>query len=454
MAPSVSTEKWEKARLIPVYGIKGNEEQERRAVSALLAVLSAVPDYGYAIAGPLGAPKTSLEAFTEVAFDRPGGKTARPDGIVRAQRGKKTWVCVVEVKTGSAELRKEQIEEYLDIAKEQGFDCVLTISNEIEMIPGEHPVSVDKRKLRTVGLHHLSWSRILTEATIQESHRGVADPEQAWILSELIRYLKHANAGAGSFASMGTNWVAVRDAVKNGTARNSDPSVKQVAGKWEELITFAVLNLRQKLGVDVKEVLATKERGNITVRIANIIDAMIREGRMLGVISIPNSVGNVELHVDLRSQQIVASVSIESSKEKRQATRVSWLIRQLKDAPPDLRVESRGLRSRSSMSELLQTAREKPDLLIPSDGHEIASFTVSMIRPMGLKAAAGKTGSFIESVIKTLDDFYGMVVQNLKGWQAPAPKLRPETLTESSSDESVGTEYPTEDNTTDTPDTA
>ena len=43
---------WEAARLIPVSGISGAEEQERRGSSALLAVLSSVKEFGRAIVGP------------------------------------------------------------------------------------------------------------------------------------------------------------------------------------------------------------------------------------------------------------------------------------------------------------------------------------------------------------------------------------------------------------------
>jgi hypothetical protein len=45
----VDEEGWEAARLIPVSGINGADEQERRGVSALLAVLGSVKEFGRAI---------------------------------------------------------------------------------------------------------------------------------------------------------------------------------------------------------------------------------------------------------------------------------------------------------------------------------------------------------------------------------------------------------------------
>jgi len=251
MTSEPDSTKWEPARLIPVSGIRNSEEQERRATSALLAVLSAVDEFGAAFSKPYGALKGKFEAFIEVPFELSDGKVVRPDGLIRTTRGQRSWTAIVEVKTGSNELKREQVEAYLDLAKEQGFDCVITISNQIARIPGEHPVEVDKRKLKKIGLHHLSWSRILTLAVMQKSYRGVADPDQAWILGELIRYLEHPNAGAVDFSDMGEHWVGVRDAVKNRTLRHSDKKAFEIAGKWEELVSFAALRLGRQLGADV-----------------------------------------------------------------------------------------------------------------------------------------------------------------------------------------------------------
>ena len=422
MTNELDTSSWESARLIPVSGMRNAEEQECRATSALLAVLASVDEFGMAFAKPCGALKGRFDAYIETPFELDDGSTVRPDGLIRTVRGKRSWTALIEVKTGSNELNRKQIEAYLDLAKEQGFDCVITISNQIARIPGEHPVEVDKRKLRKVALYHMSWSRVLTEAVLQKSYRGVADADQAWILGELIRYLEHPNAGAVDFRDMGEHWVGVRDAVKNGTLRHSDNKAVEIAGKWEELISFAVLRLGRQLGTDVQEVLSKVERKDVSIRIANIVDTMATRGVMTGAIRIPNTVGDITLRADLRAQQIVVSVSTDAPQTGRTTTRINWLLRQLKQSAPDVRLESWGMRSRSSMSDLLANVRNKQSLLIPSNNREIVSFTVSLIRPMGLKRSVGNR-SFIDSVLDTIDDFYGDVVQHLQEWQPTAPKL-------------------------------
>src|SRR4051794_29151682 len=216
---------WHPARLIPVAGIKGQQEQERRAASVLLAVMRAVPEISDALLGPLGAPRGRIRTYAEVQFRDIDKKLSTPDGAIVVERGKKRWSALVEVKTGGAELQGEQLGRYLDMTREHGFDCLITISNQITASADEPPVAVDGRKLRRVRLYHLSWWRVVTEAVLQHRFRGISDPDQAWILGELIAYLDHENAGAGGFQDMGERWVKVRDAAREGTLRAADPEV-------------------------------------------------------------------------------------------------------------------------------------------------------------------------------------------------------------------------------------
>src|ERR671918_2486045 len=215
---------WPLARLIPTAGIRGQEEQEKRATSSLLAVMRAVPEFGHALLKELGAPKSPvIETFAEVRFKDAERKTVIPDGAIVCRRGQKVWTCLVEVKTAGAALRPEQVNAYLDIARENGFDGVLTISNQITAASSESPISVDGRKLKRTALWHFSWWRVLTEAIVQHRYRGISDPDQAWILGEVIAYLDSAASGAGGFEDMGDKWVTVRkaalDAPREGKAK-------------------------------------------------------------------------------------------------------------------------------------------------------------------------------------------------------------------------------------------
>ncbi len=136
----MNEETWLSARLIPISGLGGNEEKESRATSALLAVLGAVKEFGRATLDRLGVPAGVVSTFCEVPFDLENGRRVRVDGLVRVRRGKKTWTLLVEVKTGSSELGHDQVETYLEAVRENHFDGLLTISNQIEAIWSTAPV--------------------------------------------------------------------------------------------------------------------------------------------------------------------------------------------------------------------------------------------------------------------------------------------------------------------------
>ena len=421
----MAEETWHEARLIPTSGINGADEQERRATSALLAVMSAVHEFGRVLVKPFGTPAGNLQTYVEVPFIL-GDKKLFPDGLIRVARGQKSWTALVEVKTGENVLLTEQLENYLDIARDEGFDAVLTISNEIPPVAGQHPTPVDKRKLRKVALHHLSWTKILSEAVMQKEFRGVADPDQAWILGELIRYLEHPRSGAMEFSDMGESWVTTREAVRAGTLRASDKGIKEVAARFDALLRFACLSLGRQLGTEVTPVLSRKELADPASRTQALVAELARDGLLCGAIRIPATVSDVVVTADLRAGTVTCHVDVEAPREGRPTTRVNWLLRQLKASPDGVRIEAHAAHERGpGAADLLRKVRENPALLVADPSKELRSFQVAMTVPMGSKRGRGR-GSFIDSVLSAIDAFYGDVVEHLKAWAAAPPRLRSE----------------------------
>ncbi|WP_203433700.1 hypothetical protein [Jiangella asiatica] len=320
----------------------------------------------------------------------------------------------------------EQLENYLDIARDHGFDAVLTISNEIPAVAGQHPTKVDRRKLRKVALQHLSWTNVLTEAVMQKEFRGVADPDQAWILGELIRYLEHPRSGALEFDDMGESWVATRNAVAAGTLRPTDKGVSEVTNRFDALLRFASLRLGRQLGTEVTPVLSRKELADPSLRTQALLGSLVEHGTLTGAIRIPDTVGELVLTADLHASRITCHVDIDAPREGRPTTRVNWLVRQLKNAPDDLRVEAFVAHGRGvGAAELLVAVRENPSVLVADPAKELRSFRVAKSSPMGLKRGRGR-GTFIDAVLGAVDAFYGEVMQHLKAWSAAPPRLRPE----------------------------
>lgn len=419
----MAEEAWNEARLIPTSGISGAEEQERRGTSALLAVMSSVREFGRALTKPLGAPTGAVQTYIEVPFQH-GERRLYPDGLIRVARGSKVWTALVEVKTGPNLLATEQVENYLDIARDSGFDAVITISNEIPAVAGQHPTRIDKRKLRRVDLHHWSWTQVLAEAVMQKEFRGVADPDQAWILGELIRYLEHPRSGALEFDDMGEAWTGVRDGVGAGTLRPSTKGVAEVASRFDALLRFTSLRLGRQLGTEVTPVLSRKEQADPALRTQTLVTGLCDRGQLVGAIKIPDTVGPLIVTVDLRAGRIECHIDIDAPHEGRPTTRVNWLVRQLKGAPDGVRIEAFAAYARGAgAAGLLGAVRTDPGLLVREGGNELRVFRVTQSTSMGAKRGRGRA-SFIDSILGAVDGFYTDVMQNLKAWSATPPRLR------------------------------
>lgn len=413
---------WQPARLIPTSGIKGVDEQEKRATSALLAVMMAVPEFSRSLLRKLGAPGGTVSTYIEPQFQTDGVKV-QPDGAVVVRRGGKSWCALVEVKTSTNELRREQIENYLDLARDHGFDAVVTISNQMLTATDTHPLSVDKRKIRSVNLHHWSWVEVLTEAVLQREHRGVADPDQAWILGELIAYLKHPQSGAMQFQDMGPHWVSVREAAREGALRPQDTGVGEVAIKWDQFIQYLCLHLAGDLGVEVTQVMSRQEAANPATRKNNLIQELVQAKSLTGQLRVKNALGPITLSAALSARVTTASVPIDAPGEGRPATRVTWLLRQLRDAPDTVRITASFAGVRETNSARLGDLRADPSILLLADKSRAPrAFTISLNKDMGTKRG-GVSGSFIGEATDLLLSFYRSVVQPLKPWAAPTPKL-------------------------------
>ncbi|WP_161632196.1 TerD family protein [Nakamurella lactea] len=415
--PTDSDTDWQTARLFPVAGIGGAEEQERRATSALLAVMRLVKEFGRSIMKKFGAPSGAVETFIEVPFGL-DDQAYRPDGVVRVTRGKRVWTTLVEVKTSDAKLTDAQVDKYVDIARDKGIDAVLTISNQLTGSSDDHPVTIDKRKLRKVSLHHLSWDEIRTEATLLAKYERVSDPTQQRVLEEFLRYMTHARSGLHGFTNMGPQWVKVRDAVRAQTLRSTDKGCADVTSQFDQLIQRVSLDMSGLLGVETAA-MAPRNRSDSATRQQQLADS----GLLFGSIKIPGAVDRIVVEADLRTEHVTCSVRIDAPREGRAQTRVNWLLRQIPEARDGLRIEAvlTGGRGQTTVG-LLGAIRKRPDLLIPTDTREIRAFKISFETNMGSKRSGSKDG-LITSVETSVIRFYGEVVQNLRSWNSRAPQL-------------------------------
>jgi hypothetical protein len=223
---------------------------------------------------------------------------------------------------------------------------------------------------------------------------------------------------------MGAGWVPVRDAVAAGTLRANDKLAPDVAARFDALLRYVALRLGRQLGTEVTPVLSRKDAADPAGRTQGLVASLASTGAMTGAIRVPSTVGPLNITVDLRSGRVTCHTDVEAPKQGRPATRVNWLIRQLKNAPDGLRVEAYAAFARgASTAELLKDVRNDPAVLVGDASKEIKTFRLAQTTALGPKRGRGRGGA-IDSVLDAVDSFYGDVLSQLKAWTATPPKLR------------------------------
>jgi len=204
--------------------------------------------------------------------------------------------------------------------------------------------------------------------------------------------------------------------------------VKTIAARWEQFVEYLCLHLSQELGVDVKH---QRPRGKSSEeRIAAVTKRLADDGVLGCSIRVPDAVGPLGVEADLRTRRVSTSVEVPAPKEGRPKTRINWLLRQLGDAPDDLRIEVGFANVRTTRSELLRDCRDAPEKLLIGDDpkREPRSFVLAWAWPIGKKRGRSE-GSFVAETRRQTTDFYRELVQGLMPPRTKAPKIREEEQT-------------------------
>lgn len=418
-------EKGEPARLFPIASETSKEE---RACAALLSTFMAVPDFPKELLRGLGAPATQraqVYCFTEPVFKGQADKKLRPDGLIVVVRGTTVWRALVEAKVGKVELRQEQLEDYLRLAREQGCDALITLSNQFTSRPDVHPVSVNGQLTRSVKLFHWSWVYLRSAALMNAKHFGIEDPEQEYIVNELLRYLNHEKSGISDFEAMSSSWKELCEAVRQQKALNKTGADEQAAvADWHQLLRSLTLDFSTRVGKIVDVHLSRSSQQDPSKRTNEDLERLKAEHRLTGELVIPNASSRLYLEVNLAHRTVSAAMWVEAPQDKTYASACqTWLRNQLDGCEDDKLLltavyKGRGANPNASLAKV----REDKDALSCDDKRRLPTgYWVKRVEPMGAKFNSAK--GIVSQVMKAATGFYEDVGQHLANWVAPAPKV-------------------------------
>ncbi len=430
----------ERARLFPVLA---DTSRENRMASIFLSLLPQIPALAETVLSTTGlrvGKRTKIEAFTEIVLREANGANNRPDGLLSVSTGKSTWYALIEAKIGKAKLDADQVQRYVEMAKANGINAVITISNEFVARADHSPVSVPKTLLRKVDLFHWSWTWIATQCEILEHQGSVEDNEQGFLLREILRFLSHPGTGVERFSQMGADWKDLNQAVtNNSTLKKSAPEVENGVGCWFEEERDLCLQLSRHVGQPVETIIERKLQSDPVGRLKDGIGKLVDHHCLTSVFRIPDSAADLEIVADLTRRTVSAGMKIKAPLDKKSTkARVNWLLRMLKEDDPRVLIRAHWAGRTPATQEPLSVLQETPDALQTENKEAVPhSFEVLLVERLGKRFPGRRT--FIEDVERIVPDFYDLVGQYLRAWQAPPPRpVKSRTdLTEDTTEQSV-----------------
>ncbi|MFE2481037.1 TerD family protein [Streptomyces sp. NPDC059389] len=409
---------WRPARLFPVPTLKSDKEREVRATSVLLSVMAQVPEFGRRLTAAFGAPAGRMQTFTEVSLPH-GDTPRRPDGVIRVERAGKLWTALVETKTNGNPLKPEQVQEYMDIAARRGYEAVITLSNDVALEGAPMvDVKIDGRRKHKVSLWHLSWAEVAHQAQMLIRHEGVGNAAHAWLLQELLEYLRHDQSGCHGFQNMGAAWVPVRKGIEDETLACDDPRAVEVVESWERLIRQVCLRLGGELGQKALPVQRVRRGSDPRARRAAAAERLCLDGRLTAELRIDGTSSVIAVTADLRTGKVRTCVDVPAPEGSYPLTTVKRLVRLLAEAPADLHVETL-VEAGNGPRGTLERLRPEPGDLLPRGGAALTGFRLSLIKGMGNTRGNTEPG-FIRSVDEAVARFHQGVVAHLGPVEARA----------------------------------
>lgn len=321
------------ARLIPVLA---DTNREQRITSIFLSLLPQIPSLSNAVLNTVGVrvgKRTKIDAFTEVVLKEEDNAKNRPDGLLIVTTGKKSWSALIEAKIGAAKLEEDQVRRYLEMARANNIDAVITISNEFVARADHSPLSVPKTLLRKVDLFHWSWTWIETQCEILSYQGTVKDEEQVFLLNEIRQFFKHPGTGIQRFTQMGKSWKNLNQTVTNDAAlKKSAKEVEEGVACWFEEERDLCLQLSRHIGRPAETVIDRNLRDDPPARLRNGIDSLVKDRCLTSTFRIPDCAGDIEVKADLALRTITTSMKLKAPQDRKSTkARVNWLLRMLKE---------------------------------------------------------------------------------------------------------------------------
>ena len=405
-------------RLIPL--LKTGDEMA--LTSILLSTIRLVKELRYQLFKEIKLKRSGKAYYySEVCF-KDIDKDSRLDGLILIViSGVIQDAVFIEVKNGKNFLEEKQINKYYKLARSlNNVPKILTISNEFVSDPSQSPIVIGNQS-KKISLFHFSWTYIKTIAQLLlfDNDENIKDEDQVEIMKEVMHYLNDERSGVNGFHRMSSGWKEVAEKVKGQQALNDESILQDAVSSWHQEESDMSLMLSRKLGVLVKSDIENQKN-----KLKRDITKLKRQHCLSTKLRVRGAVSDIKISVDFGRRTIAMSVKITPPLNKGVIARIGWIKNQLEKIEnqsfleylyieADVKYSSNSIKYKYSN---IDKFYEHDDI----KNKDITGFNLDVIK----SAKFTQVSSFVKEIEEMLLDYYKTIVQDLKTWEKPAPKLQ------------------------------
>ena len=280
-------------------------------------------------------------------------------------------------------------------------------------------------------MYHLSWSYLLTVAHLLlfKNEENILDEDQVEIMSEVVRYFEHEKSGVVGYTQMKPGWTDIVNKINVGTnIRLDDESLYDTVASWLEQERDMSLILSRKLWSFVYSV-KKQFKNNLNKRIEYEKRFLIKNKHLESVLNIEGIVSNISVKPHFDRRNIEMGVQLDAPLDRGTKAQLTWVKNQFKNLAKrnpesyaniekELKVE---IWLKFFKNPILIGVNELDEIFYSIKDKEIKSFNILQIKYLGKKFESRK--GFVQFSENMLVEYYQVVVQYLKKWEKPAPKI-------------------------------
>lgn len=412
--------KLQHARLIPV--LKTGDEMA--LTSIFLSTVRLVKEFRDGIFKGIKLSRAGRAYFyTETSF--PEINTARADGlIIIVTKGVISDAVLFEMKNKNNGIDKEQIENYLVLAKKLRITKLVTISNEFVADSTHSPIKI--RIPKSISLYHFSWTYLITQGRLLlfKNDPKIEDDDQVHIMSEVLHYFENKNSGIYGYVQMKPGWKAISEEIRNqNILKMSDERVEEAILSWYEEEKDMALLLSRKLGVLVKS--SSKGKDSVNQDKKRLIEHSFIAGELL----VKNAASNIKVIAEFERRIVAMSVRLTPPLDRGTKARITWICKQIENCKKknedlfDKMEDQLFIEAdiKYVQAHIKVKLSEIDKLLELTKGKEIQAFKITLNRGFG--AGFASVRKFIVLIEEMILQYYEGIVQHVSTWKRPTPKI-------------------------------